>query len=349
MMNDEGRGPGTEREALAEGELTETVHVERMEHTRALLGRRDCHLRLLRDTFGIRVSMRGGALTLAGDRIAVLNAAGVMREIIERLEKNPQLSPDEVKRAIRDARRQKPGEPDCVIEVFPPSRKIFPRTAGQADYVRTMRENDLAFCVGPAGSGKTYLAVALAVAAIKADRVRKIVLTRPAVEAGEKLGYLPGDIQAKVNPYLRPLYDALQDMMAVEQIRKYMETDLLEVAPLAYMRGRTLDHAFIILDEGQNCTHKQMKMFLTRLGSSSKCVVTGDITQIDLPASEVSGMIEAMRVLSNIQGIGFVRLSQADIIRHRLVQDIVDAYDGEDKSIADFGISQSAIRNQKSE
>ncbi|GAF76318.1 unnamed protein product, partial [marine sediment metagenome] len=185
----------------------------------------------------------------------------------------------------------------------------------------------LVFCVGPAGTGKTYLAVAMAVAALKREAVRKIILTRPAVEAGESLGFLPGDMQAKVNPYLRPLYDALNDMMPQDQVRRYLENDLLEVAPLAYMRGRTLDHAFIILDEGQNCTSKQMKMFLTRLGASSKSVVTGDVSQTDLPPNEVSGMKEATGLLKDVKGIGFVRLTRRDIIRHRLVQDIVDAYD----------------------
>ena len=309
------------------GQHTEIIRVENMERARAFLGRQDRNLRVLRDTFGIVVSMRGTLLTLRGAHGAVLGAAELVRDLLDRIQKNPQIRAAEIERAICDAHEAASPGVDGGIEVFPPVRTILPRTAGQEEYVHAMRRNDLVFCVGPAGSGKTYLATALAVAALKTNQVRKIVLTRPAVEAGEKLGYLPGDIRAKVNPYLRPLYDALQDMMGVDLIRRYMENDLVEVAPLAFMRGRTLDHAFIILDEGQNCTRKQMKMFLTRLGASSKCVVTGDISQIDLPASEVSGMIEAMHLLRKVRDIGFVRLSQVDIVRHRLVQDIVDAYE----------------------
>lgn len=185
--------------------------------------------------------------------------------------------------------------------------------------------------MGPAGSGKTYLAVAMAVAALKRDAVRKIVLTRPAVEAGERLGFLPGGLEEKVDPYLRPLYDALHDMMSFDQLRRYMENDVVEVVPLAFMRGRTLDRAFIILDEGQNCTRKQMQMFLTRLGAASKSVVTGDVSQTDLPGHEVSGMVEATALLRGTRGIGFATLTQRDIIRHRLVQDIVDAYEARDR------------------
>ena len=325
-------------ESAEDGQVTKTIQIERVEHARALLGQRDQHLRSLRDAFGIRVVMRGGVLTLAGEEPAVERAAEVVRDLLGLLEGNPGLSAADIARAIADADRAGALSGETTIAVFPPKRRIRPRTAGQEMYIRAIRQNDLMFCIGPAGTGKTYLAVAMAVSALKDDKVRKIILARPAVEAGEKLGFLPGDMQAKVNPYLRPLYDALQDMMAVNQMHRYLESDLLEVAPLAYMRGRTLDHAFIILDEGQNCTRMQMKMLLTRLGRASKCVVTGDISQIDLPASDVSGMIDAMHLLRQVPGIGFVRLTQADIVRHRLVQDIVDAYDG----------SETAARNKRS-
>ena len=309
------------------GELSDAIRFGQVEHARALLGHKDYHLRLLRDLFGVRATMRGSVLTLRGNGKTVLAAGRAVRQAAAAIVRTPDLPAGQIERIIRDACEPKSGHAADVVEVFPPTQKVVPRTQGQAAYVHSIRTNDLVFCVGPAGSGKTYLAVALAVSALKQNLVRKIVLTRPAVEAGEKLGYLPGDIHAKVNPYLRPLYDALQDMMSPAQMQKYMETDLVEVAPLAFMRGRTLDHAFIILDEGQNCTLRQMKMFLTRLGASSKCVVTGDISQIDLPENEVSGMIEAMHLLGRVNGIGFVRLSRADIIRHRLVQEIVEAYE----------------------
>ena len=203
----------------------------------------------------------------------------------------------------------------------------MPRTPGQSRYVQAIAEHDIVFCIGPAGTGKTYLAVAMAVASLKQERIRKIVLVRPAVEAGESLGYLPGDLQAKINPYLRPLLDALREMMDYDQIRRYTDQDLIEVIPLAYMRGRTLNDAFIILDEAQNTTVSQMKMFLTRMGRGSKIVVSGDTTQIDLPAHATSGLVDAMRRLRRIKGLAQVSLTNADIVRHRLVQDIVRAYE----------------------
>ena len=308
----------------------------------ALLGQQDQNIRRLRDAFGIRVVVRGDVLSLEGEEHLVGAAAEVLEELLGSLQQGEDIPRADVERAISS--RLRPSRSGAMrgdgsfgsvrIEVLAHGRTVRPRTAGQASYVRAIRENDLVFCIGPAGTGKTYLAVAMAVSALRKEAVRKIVLTRPAIEAGESLGFLPGDMQAKVNPYLRPLYDALNDMMSPDQVRRYLENDLLEVAPLAYMRGRTLDHAFIVLDEGQNCTSKQMKMFLTRLGASSKSVVTGDVSQTDLPPNEVSGMKEVTGLLRGIKGIGFVRLTQRDIIRHRLVQDIVDAYEVRDRVVS---------------
>ena len=220
-----------------------------------------------------------------------------------------------------------PSSDGAGVPLFEKSREVKPRTDGQAKYVAAIREKDLVLCTGPAGCGKTYLAVAMAIHALRTDRVRKIVLARPAVEAGEKLGFLPGDMLAKVNPYLRPLLDALNDMLDYEQVRRYMSKDMIEVVPLAFMRGRTLNDTFMILDEAQNATVTQMKMFLTRMGEQSKVVVTGDVTQFDLPDDVPSGLQDAVDRLGGIDGVGAVRLGRADIVRHRLVRDIVHAYD----------------------
>jgi phosphate starvation-inducible PhoH-like protein len=222
---------------------------------------------------------------------------------------------------------------DAAIDLFEKARKITPRTPGQAAYVQTVKENELVFCIGPAGCGKTYLAVAMALHALRLEQVKKIVLVRPAVEAGEKLGFLPGDLLAKVNPFLRPLLDALHDMLDHEQVTRYMERDVIEIVPLAFMRGRTLNNTFIILDEGQNTTITQMKMFLTRMGQGSRIVVTGDITQIDLPPLVISGLTDAVERLSEIQGIAVSRLTGKDIVRHRLVKEIVKAYEPMDNAL----------------
>ncbi len=316
-----------------EGEqTTEVIQIEQPEKVRSLLGRQDQNLRLIRDAFGVRAVMRGDQMILQGEAEAVRRAARAVRDLL-RARASQAISQEDVESVLARGHLGEENAEEVRIDVFTPGRAIRPRTVGQHSYLRAMAENDLVFCVGPAGSGKTYLAVAMAVAALKRDAIRKIVLTRPAVEAGERLGFLPGGLEEKVNPYLRPLYDALHDMMAIEQLQRYMDNDVIEVAPLAFMRGRTLDRAFVILDEGQNCTRKQMQMFLTRLGASSKSVVTGDISQTDLPGSEPSGMVEATTLLKGIKGIGFVRLTQRDIIRHRLVQDIVDAYEARDRSL----------------
>ena len=242
---------------------------------------------------------------------------------------------------VRGGTRVKPNgngsktEPaDGGINVFDRARRIHPRTAGQFEYVEAIRKSDLTLSIGPAGSGKTYLAVAMAVNALRQDQVRKIVLVRPAVEAGERLGFLPGDMHAKLNPYLRPLLDALNDILSYEQVKRYLEGDVIEIVPLAYMRGRTLNSTFMILDEGQNTTVTQMKMFLTRMGYDSKIVVTGDVTQIDLPPQVPSGLIDAFGRLGHLPGVSCVQLTTQDIVRHRLVGEIVKAYDGEQQPVA---------------
>lgn len=295
----------------------------------SLFGTRDQHLKQIRDALGVRISARDDRIHVEGDEDAVAKAAGVLEQLQSIVHRQGSLTSDEVARILGSATGKHGAAEIQSIEVMNAGRKIAPRTAGQADYVRAIQQYDLVFCVGPAGTGKTYLAVAMAVAALKQERIRKIVLVRPAVEAGESLGYLPGDMQAKINPYLRPLLDALREMMDYDQIKRYTEQDLIEVIPLAYMRGRTLNDAFIILDEAQNTTVSQMKMFLTRMGRGSKIVVSGDATQVDLPHQTPSGLVDALRRLRGIEGITHVRLSKADIVRHRLVQQIVQAYEEE--------------------
>lgn len=293
----------------------------------ALFGTRDQHLRLIREALGVRVSARDDHIHIEGSEDSVARATEVLEELKSLCHVQGSLGPDDVSRALARVTGSVPAFETWSLEVLSPGRKIQPRTPGQARYVQAILQHDVVFCVGPAGSGKTYLAVAVAVASLKQERIRKIVLVRPAVEAGESLGYLPGDMQAKINPYLRPLFDALREMIDHEQLRRYTEMDLIEVAPLAYMRGRTLNDAFIILDEAQNTTVAQMKMFLTRMGRGSKIVVSGDITQVDLPPSVPSGMIDALRRLQGIEGLTQVTLTEGDIVRHKLVRDIVRAYE----------------------
>ena len=310
--------------------VTEFLVLSGPQEAHALAGHRDSHLRLLRDALGVRVTMRGERLFVEGDSPDVQQAFRLVGDLLQLIRDRGHLRVHEVQNAIRSLVEGRDAPGDVGFRVIAPGRTVHARTPGQARYMRSIVEKPLVFCAGPAGTGKTYLAVAAAVDSLRSGEVSRIVLARPAVEAGENLGFLPGDYQEKVNPYLRPLYDALNDMVAIQQLHKYLSTDIIEVAPLAYMRGRTLDHAFIILDEGQNCTGRQMRMFLTRLGASSRAVVTGDISQTDLPTSEVSGMIEAMHVLRHLDGVAMVRLDQEDIVRHRLVQDIVDAYQSSD-------------------
>jgi len=292
----------------------------------SLLGTKDQHIKSIRQKLGVSVTHRNGQLRVSGDEAAVTRATAILEQLKSRAERAGLLTVDEVSQALDLG----DGSPEtAAIDVIQAGRTIRPRTKGQARYVQMIRDRDLVFSVGPAGSGKTYLAVALAVESLKHRRVRKIVLVRPAVEAGESLGFLPGDLQAKINPYLRPLTDALHEMIDHDQIKQYMEMDVIEVLPLAYMRGRTLNESFIILDEAQNTTIAQMKMFLTRMGTDSKIVVSGDVTQTDLPPHAHSGLNDALMRLKHLEGVGIVHLTKADIVRHRLVQDIVQAYDRE--------------------
>jgi len=304
-----------------------TITLEDAAKRAALFGSADRHLRLIRGALGVQISARDSTLKLSGHARAVGQAASVIEDLQRLLRDQDYLTDEQVSELILASQQNsmKAGNGDS-IEVYTRTANIQPRTEGQRAYLEAIHENDLVFCVGPAGSGKTYLAVAMAISMLKAGRIHRVVLVRPAVEAGEKLGFLPGDMQAKVNPYLRPLFDAMYDMMPYEQVARFLGNDVIEIAPLAFMRGRTLNNAAVILDEAQNTTASQMLMFLTRLGHNSKMIITGDDSQIDLERPETSGMTDALRRLAGVQGIGIIRLSQEDIVRHRLVQDIVLAY-----------------------
>ncbi|HPD15999.1 MAG TPA: PhoH family protein [Planctomycetota bacterium] len=302
------------------------IEIEDPQVARTLYGECDGHLRLLRDAFAVSVAAREGAVVIEGDEAGVASAARAFDLMRRRAEEGRRLRLFEVEDIV-DAVSRDPGFRDEVRLDVRGGAYVTPRSQGQAAYLDALRHHDIVFAIGPAGTGKTYLAVAMALTALRSGRIKKLILARPAVEAGEKLGFLPGDLEEKVNPYLRPLYDALHDMLDYGLVRKYMERDVIEVVPLAFMRGRTLNHAFVILDEAQNTTVGQMMMFLTRLGTRSQGVITGDVTQVDLPANELSGLVHAQRILSGIEGIAFVRLTKGDIVRHRLVQDIVEAYE----------------------
>jgi phosphate starvation-inducible PhoH-like protein len=304
-----------------------TIQLEEPHKRASLFGAADRHLRLVRRTFGVRVSARDSLIHVSGASDEVARATDMIRRMQEMLRSGDHLTERQVDAAMAEAAAGLRDQADAdQIDVFARDRTIVPKTEGQKEYVRAMRRDDLVFCTGPAGTGKTYLAVAMAASLMKQGVISRMVLVRPAVEAGEKLGYLPGDMQAKVNPYLRPLFDALYDMAGYDQIRRMMENDIIEVVPLAFMRGRTLNHSIIILDEAQNTTISQMLMFLTRLGQSSKMIVTGDDSQIDLQDSVSSGLLDAVWKLKGIKGVSIVRLRESDIVRHRLVQNIVAAY-----------------------
>lgn len=303
-----------------------TIPIEDPSQRSTLFGTADRNLRLIRTAFGVRISAQDNAIHVSGDSAAVQKASRALDDMQRSLRFTPELSDEAVEESIRQASNDGETLGGDVIDVYLPSSRIVPKGEGQRQYVEGIRENDLSFCLGPAGTGKTYLAVAVAVSLLKHHRIKRIVLARPAVEAGEKLGFLPGDLQAKVNPYLRPLYDAMHDMMTFDQIRRFMQNDVIEVVPLAFMRGRTLNHAAIILDEAQNTTISQMLMFLTRLGHDSKMIVTGDDSQSDLAEGEGNGFTDAVRRLCGAPGISVVRLSPQDIVRHPLVRRIVKAY-----------------------
>lgn len=290
-----------------------------------LAGVNDINLVELQRVTGARVAMRGDTLTISGTADTVDRAVAVATRMIDTARQRGALDSDDVLRMTLDASRD--GDDADFRIALPGVRRIIqPKTPGQGAYLKAIADNDIVIGIGPAGTGKTYLAVAAAVDALSRKRVKRIILARPAVEAGESLGFLPGDLQAKVDPYLRPLYDALEDMMPMERMQKALETRVIEIAPLAYMRGRTLNDAFVILDESQNATNAQMKMFLTRLGANSKTVITGDKTQIDLPKREESGLLQIERILSHIDGIAIHYLTDVDVVRHRLVREIIRAY-----------------------
>jgi phosphate starvation-inducible PhoH-like protein len=298
---------------------------------RSLFGPRDKYLKQICERLNIDVLVRGDQLLLQGEAaLQVDKGTKVIQEMIQQVGKTGPLNDNQVELILSTHMGQinQTDIDSLSITLSIPSKRIAPKTAGQANYMRTMKENDIVFCTGPAGSGKTYLAVAMALDALRKERVRKICLVRPAVEAGEKLGFLPGDLQEKVNPYLRPLLDAMREMVDLEQFQRYIRDEVIEILPLAFMRGRTLNQTFMILDEAQNTTITQMKMFLTRMGQGSRVVVTGDLTQNDLPPDIVSGLPDAIDRLQNIPGIKTTHLEANDIVRHALVRAIVNAYDG---------------------
>ena len=300
----------------------------------SLLGWNDSNLKLIEDRFNATVTVRGDIVVLKGvvEEIDAIEKA--LKEMVYVLNTNGSLKNSDVETIIDLTVQGKEivndKEFDAIV-LYTKNDVIKAKTAGQQKYLDVAVKNDITFAIGPAGTGKTYLAVALAVSALKRGTINKIVLARPAVEAGESLGFLPGDFREKIDPYLRPLYDALDDMMPSEKLKSYIEKRVIEIVPLAYMRGRTLNNAFVILDEAQNATETQMKMFLTRLGANSKAIITGDITQIDLPSKTPSGLIQAKEILGNIEGVGFVFFEKSDVVRHRLVKDIINAYEKHDK------------------
>ncbi len=308
--------------------IEKKIHLKTNNEASLLFGHHDKNLKAMRDAFGVKIVARDGVLKYEGKTDQVKKLTDVVNNLLQIIRTSGRLDEDDIDIIMADRDRGAVDiHPDPALEVFTDGQTIRPKTEGQAGYIKAIRDNDLVFCIGPAGTGKTYLAVSLALSTMKSGYLKKIVLARPAVEAGERLGFLPGDIQAKVNPYLRPLYDALADMIEIGQVKKYIENDLIEILPLAFMRGRTLNDSFIILDEAQNCTAKQMKTFLTRFGIRTKIVVTGDITQVDLPAGVKSGLIDVQERLKGVPGVDFVYLTGKDIVRHRLVRDIVEAYD----------------------
>lgn len=308
-----------------------SIRIENLNDAIMLFGNFDNNIKLIEKEYDVNILNRSDEIKITGDSSNVDMAQNIILKLMEMIRKGEEITTQTVIYFIENARDNSEESVDDIIGdticVTAKGKPIKSKTAGQKKYVDSIRKNDVVFGIGPAGTGKTYLAIAMAVAFLRSRKVNRIVLTRPAVEAGEKLGYLPGDLQEKINPYLRPLYDALYEILGIETFQKYIENGIIEVAPLAYMRGRTLDDSFIILDEAQNTTPEQMKMLLTRFGFGSRVVVTGDITQIDLGKDKVSGLKQVTRVLRNIEGIDFIYLSDKDVVRHRLVMEIIRAYE----------------------
>ncbi len=312
-----------------------TIQVASQNEAMVLFGLEDRNLKLIRDALPVSITARHGTLRLSGEKEAVEDAAGVLNGLLAIIRSGEKVTPNHVQKQLDAIRiRSLPAggngsqKTAAGIRIDGEPIERLCRSPGQEAYVRAVLKNDLVFCIGPAGTGKTFLAVRMAINYLRAGDIKKIVLCRPAVEAGEKLGFLPGDFQAKISPYLRPLYDSLNDILDYDQVKRFIEREIIEVIPLAFMRGRTLNHSFIILDEAQNTTTPQMKMFLTRMGETTKVVVNGDITQVDLPDGVASGLIQARSILPDIQGIQWVELRREDIVRHPLVKKIVEAYEG---------------------
>jgi len=304
------------------------VVVADKEFFQALFGKYDENLKLIEELLPVNINLREGEILVAGEEEAVNKAVNLLEDLYNYYLAGNPITTREIRYAFAADKSGVLGLlGDETVYITPRGKKIKPKSLGQKRYLEAIKKHDIVFAIGPAGTGKTYLAVVMAVLALKQKEVARIILTRPAVEAGEKLGFLPGDLQEKVNPYLRPLYDSLYDILGLETTQKYLEKQIIEVAPLAYMRGRTLDDAFIILDEAQNTTPEQMKMFLTRLGFGSKAVITGDITQVDLPRGQESGLVEAEQILKPIKGINFSYFSREDVVRHPLVQEIIEQYE----------------------
>ncbi len=318
------------------GERVTQLVFDDNETLRHICGDEDKNLKVVEEAFGVRIGQRGNKLSFVGEPHNVDLAEKVILDTYQLAKKGHEVSEADFQQAVRMIQADRTVDIDTVfLEALPltsKNRRIAPKSVHQREYIEAIRNNDLVFGVGPAGTGKTYLAMAMAVAALLSKRVNRIVLARPAVEAGEKLGFLPGDLTEKVNPYLRPLYDALHDMMSFDKAQKLIERGVIEVAPLAFMRGRTLNDSFVILDEAQNTTSEQMKMFLTRLGYNSKAVVTGDTTQVDLPPEKGSGLIRALDVLEGVEGVSFIHFSEVDVVRHPLVQRVISAYERHEKA-----------------
>ena len=329
--------------------MEQLINVDRMEQAVALFGNFDENIRLIEQQYHVSILNRDSEIKVSGEPEDVMHATRAIHGLLQLISRGEQLTEQNVRYVmmlVNEGAEQKlptlSGDSICITSK---GRPVKPKTLGQKAYVEAIRKNTVTLGIGPAGTGKTYLAVAMAVEAFRSKQVNRIILTRPAVEAGEKLGFLPGDLQSKVDPYLRPLYDALFDMLGTETYQKYMERGNIEVAPLAYMRGRTLDDSFVILDEAQNTTPEQMKMFLTRLGFNSKMVVTGDITQIDLPDGKKSGLREVMRILKGVEDVAICSFDQKDVVRHQLVQRIIQAYEDYEKSRQEGKRSKNADKN----